>query len=117
MFSSLLSLSEKAGVELDGGSYLIHKVYDDEETLSLVGAACETLGMHFTGNLFIFLRIIHTPERYFGSTAEERILESAILEELFHKSLSCSVAILVMICLSRSKCKIVDGTRNIENIN
>ena len=32
-------------MELDGGSYLIHKIYDDEETLSLVAAACETLGM------------------------------------------------------------------------
>lgn len=40
-----LSFSEKAGVELDGGSYLIHKIYDDEETLSLIAAACETLGM------------------------------------------------------------------------
>lgn len=40
--------SEKAGVELDGGSYLIHKIYDDEETLSLVAAACETLGMQYS---------------------------------------------------------------------
>lgn len=79
MFSSLLFFSEKAGVELDGGSYLIHKVYDDEETLSLVGAACETLGMHFTSNLFIFLRIIHIPERYLGSTVKERILENETL--------------------------------------
>lgn len=45
------SLSEKAGVELDGGSYLIHKVYDDEETLSLVAAACETLGMYMYEHL------------------------------------------------------------------
>lgn len=79
MFSSLLFFSEKAGVELDGGSYLIHKVYDDEETLNLVGAACETLGMHFTSNLFIFLRIIHIPERYLGSTVKERILENETL--------------------------------------
>lgn len=34
----------KAGVELGGGSYLIHKIYDDQETLSLVAAACEVLG-------------------------------------------------------------------------
>ena len=33
-----------AGIELDGGSYLIHKIYSDEETLKLVGAACEVLG-------------------------------------------------------------------------
>ncbi|KAJ7327753.1 hypothetical protein OS493_026632 [Desmophyllum pertusum] len=39
------SIIEKAGVELDGGSYLIHKIYDDEETLSLIAAACETLGL------------------------------------------------------------------------
>lgn len=70
MFFSILSFSEKAGVELDGGSYLIHKVYDDEETLSLVGAACETLGMNFTSNLFIFLRIVHTQETL-GSTVIE----------------------------------------------
>lgn len=36
--------STKAGVELGGGSYLIHKIYDDQETLSLVAAACEVLG-------------------------------------------------------------------------
>lgn len=41
----IVFLSEKAGVELDGGSYLIHKIYDDQETLSLVAAACETLGI------------------------------------------------------------------------
>ena len=78
VFLSLLflSFSEKAGVQLDGGSYLIHKVYDDEETLSLVGAACETLGMHFTSNLFIFLRIGHIQETL-GSTVVERILENA----------------------------------------
>lgn len=35
---------KKAGVELAGGSYLIHKVYDDSETLSLVVTACEVLG-------------------------------------------------------------------------
>lgn len=39
---------EKAGVELGGGSYLIHKVYDDEETLRLVAATCETLGKRIT---------------------------------------------------------------------
>lgn len=33
---------------MDGGSYLIHKIYDDEETLSLVAAACETLGMQYS---------------------------------------------------------------------
>lgn len=77
MFSSLPLFSEKAGVELDGGSYLIHKVYDDEETLSLVGAACETLGMHSTSNLFIFRRIIQIPERYLLSTAKELNLENA----------------------------------------
>ena len=37
---------EKAGVELGGGSYLIHKIYDDEETLRLVAATCETLGRY-----------------------------------------------------------------------
>lgn len=76
MFFSLLSFSEKAGVELDGGSYLIHKVYDDEETLSLVGAACETLGMHFTSNLFIFLRNSHIPEKL-DSIEIGRALEKA----------------------------------------
>lgn len=35
---------EKAGVELDGGSYLIHRIYSDSETLNLVGTACEVLG-------------------------------------------------------------------------
>lgn len=39
-----LLLRQRAGVELDGGSYLIHKVYDDEETLRLVGATTEILG-------------------------------------------------------------------------
>lgn len=48
----LYSFSEKAGVELDGGSYLIHKIYDDEETLSLVVAACETLGKLVPNSLF-----------------------------------------------------------------
>ena len=35
---------EKAGVKLEGGSYLIHKIYTDAETLKLVGTACEVLG-------------------------------------------------------------------------
>lgn len=48
IFFSLSLFREKAGVELDGGSYLIHKIYDDEETLRLVAASCETLGMHFS---------------------------------------------------------------------
>lgn len=36
---------QKAGVKLDGGSYLIHKIYSDAETLKLVGTACEVLGI------------------------------------------------------------------------
>ena len=35
---------QKAEVKLEGGSYLIHKVYSDAETLKLVGTACEVLG-------------------------------------------------------------------------
>ena len=29
---------------MEGGSYLIHKIYTDAETLKLVGTACEVLG-------------------------------------------------------------------------
>ncbi|XP_068701770.1 guanylate cyclase soluble subunit beta-1-like isoform X4 [Montipora foliosa] len=49
-----MSIIEKAGVELDGGSYLIHKIYDDEETLSLVAAACETLDLKLNDVLEAF---------------------------------------------------------------
>ncbi|EDO47086.1 predicted protein, partial [Nematostella vectensis] len=45
---------KKAGVELDGGSYLIHKIYDDEETLRLVGAACEATGLELDTVLEVF---------------------------------------------------------------
>ena len=34
-------------MELDGGSYLIHKVYDDKETLNLVVTACDVLGKKY----------------------------------------------------------------------
>ncbi|KAK3739118.1 hypothetical protein QZH41_010529, partial [Actinostola sp. cb2023] len=44
----------KAGVELGGGSYLIHKIYDDEETLSLIAAACEILGLELNPVLEVF---------------------------------------------------------------
>lgn len=42
----------------------------------MVGAACETLGMHFTSNLFIFLRNSHIPEKL-DSIEIGRALEKA----------------------------------------
>ena len=36
-----------AGIELEGGRYLIHNIYSDEETLKLIEASCDVLGMSF----------------------------------------------------------------------
>ncbi|KAK8757400.1 hypothetical protein V5799_004968 [Amblyomma americanum] len=38
-------LLEKSGITMHGASFLMHKVYTDEMTLKLVGAACEVLGL------------------------------------------------------------------------
>ncbi|XP_042145635.1 guanylate cyclase soluble subunit beta-1-like [Ixodes scapularis] len=38
-------LLEKSGITMHGASFLMHKVYTDEVTLKLVGAACEVLGL------------------------------------------------------------------------
>ena len=48
MFSSsifILFFRKAAGIELEGGRYLIHNIYTDEETLKLVDASCKVLGM------------------------------------------------------------------------
>eukprot|EP00794_Sanderia_malayensis_P006990 gene6990-7775_t len=36
---------KSAGIELEGGTYLIHNIYSDDETYGLVGASCNVLGL------------------------------------------------------------------------